>query len=161
MNNVSDDLLQTVGNKKFATVLADPPWQFTNRTGKMAPETKDSRATPPCHFKKSETYRSKLLLRILPISTYGFPMPYWRRGFRFWRIGDLRIRQILFGIKCGKMADRIEGASGSIFVMSQKCFFSASEARMPVHCNQEGPRKILLFLKNGSIAENLMNNTRS
>jgi N6-adenosine-specific RNA methylase IME4 len=22
----------------FATVLADPPWQFTNRTGKMAPE---------------------------------------------------------------------------------------------------------------------------
>lgn len=26
--------------KKFQTVLADPPWQFTNRTGKMAPEHK-------------------------------------------------------------------------------------------------------------------------
>jgi N6-adenosine-specific RNA methylase IME4 len=36
----SDDLLRTVGNKKFATVLADPPWQFQNRTGKMAPEHK-------------------------------------------------------------------------------------------------------------------------
>jgi N6-adenosine-specific RNA methylase IME4 len=36
----SDDLLNTVGNKKFATVLADPPWQFQNRTGKMAPEHK-------------------------------------------------------------------------------------------------------------------------
>jgi N6-adenosine-specific RNA methylase IME4 len=36
----SDDLLQTVGNRKFATVLADPPWQFQNRTGKMAPEHK-------------------------------------------------------------------------------------------------------------------------
>lgn len=23
---------------KFTTILADPPWQFTNRTGKMAPE---------------------------------------------------------------------------------------------------------------------------
>ena len=23
---------------RFATVLADPPWQFQNRTGKMAPE---------------------------------------------------------------------------------------------------------------------------
>ena len=34
----SDDLLNAVGNKKFATVLADPPWQFQNRTGKMAPE---------------------------------------------------------------------------------------------------------------------------
>ena len=36
----SDDLLKAVGNKKFATVLADPPWQFQNRTGKMAPEHK-------------------------------------------------------------------------------------------------------------------------
>jgi len=25
---------------QFATILADPPWQFTNRTGKMAPEHK-------------------------------------------------------------------------------------------------------------------------
>jgi N6-adenosine-specific RNA methylase IME4 len=36
----SDALLNAVGNKKFATVLADPPWQFQNRTGKMAPEHK-------------------------------------------------------------------------------------------------------------------------
>jgi len=36
----SDDLLQAVGSRKFATVLADPPWQFQNRTGKMAPEHK-------------------------------------------------------------------------------------------------------------------------
>ncbi|PKM10241.1 MAG: S-adenosylmethionine-binding protein [Gammaproteobacteria bacterium HGW-Gammaproteobacteria-3] len=36
----SDDLLNSVGKQKFATVLADPPWQFQNRTGKMAPEHK-------------------------------------------------------------------------------------------------------------------------
>lgn len=24
--------------KKFRTILADPPWQFNNRTGKVAPE---------------------------------------------------------------------------------------------------------------------------
>lgn len=36
----SDDLLKAVGDRKFATVLADPPWQFQNRTGKMAPEHK-------------------------------------------------------------------------------------------------------------------------
>jgi N6-adenosine-specific RNA methylase IME4 len=42
MNNMSasDDLLEEVGKRKFATVLADPPWQFQNRTGKMAPEHK-------------------------------------------------------------------------------------------------------------------------
>ncbi len=33
-------LVITCGNRKFSTVLADPPWQFANRTGKMAPEHK-------------------------------------------------------------------------------------------------------------------------
>jgi len=32
--------LEHLGNQKFKTILADPPWQFTNRTGKMAPEHK-------------------------------------------------------------------------------------------------------------------------
>lgn len=36
----SDDLLRETKGKKFATILADPPWQFQNRTGKMAPEHK-------------------------------------------------------------------------------------------------------------------------
>lgn len=31
-------LLAFVGQSRFATVLADPPWQFVNRTGKIAPE---------------------------------------------------------------------------------------------------------------------------
>jgi N6-adenosine-specific RNA methylase IME4 len=38
--SASDDLLNEVGNRRFSTVLADPPWQFQNRTGKMAPEHK-------------------------------------------------------------------------------------------------------------------------
>lgn len=38
--NVIDDLLNFVGKRKFSTILADPPWQFQNRTGKMAPEHK-------------------------------------------------------------------------------------------------------------------------
>lgn len=33
-------LLTFVGQQKFGTVLADPPWRFVNRTGKMAPEHK-------------------------------------------------------------------------------------------------------------------------
>jgi N6-adenosine-specific RNA methylase IME4 len=36
----AQDLLEQVGNSRFATVLADPPWQFCNRTGKIAPEHK-------------------------------------------------------------------------------------------------------------------------
>lgn len=32
------DLLSAAGSQRFACVLADPPWRFVNRTGKMAPE---------------------------------------------------------------------------------------------------------------------------
>ncbi len=32
------DLLRFADGRRFATILADPPWRFTNRTGKMAPE---------------------------------------------------------------------------------------------------------------------------
>jgi N6-adenosine-specific RNA methylase IME4 len=35
--NASDDLIASVRGK-FRTILADPPWRFQNRTGKMAPE---------------------------------------------------------------------------------------------------------------------------
>jgi len=32
------DLLEFVGDRRFRTILADPPWQFQNKTGKVAPE---------------------------------------------------------------------------------------------------------------------------
>lgn len=38
--SASEDMLDSVGSQKFYTILADPPWQFQNRTGKMAPEHK-------------------------------------------------------------------------------------------------------------------------
>lgn len=34
----SADILRFVGRRRFKTVLADPPWRFMNRTGKVAPE---------------------------------------------------------------------------------------------------------------------------
>jgi N6-adenosine-specific RNA methylase IME4 len=37
---LNQDFLGRVGSQRFSTVLADPPWQFQNRTGKMAPEHK-------------------------------------------------------------------------------------------------------------------------
>ncbi|GIW89886.1 MAG: hypothetical protein KatS3mg109_0318 [Pirellulaceae bacterium] len=33
-------LLQDLSGRKFGTILADPPWRFSNRTGKVAPEHK-------------------------------------------------------------------------------------------------------------------------
>jgi N6-adenosine-specific RNA methylase IME4 len=61
-------LLALAADRKFGTILADPPWRFTNRTGKIAPEHRrlsrygtmtfaeienlpvGSIATPVCHL---------------------------------------------------------------------------------------------------------------
>jgi N6-adenosine-specific RNA methylase IME4 len=40
LSEAGNDLLGLVGKRRFGTILADPPWQFQNRTGKVAPEHK-------------------------------------------------------------------------------------------------------------------------
>lgn len=36
--DAAESLRRAASSNKFACILADPPWQFINRTGKMAPE---------------------------------------------------------------------------------------------------------------------------
>ena len=36
--DVAEELRGFVNGRRFGTILADPPWQFQNRTGKIAPE---------------------------------------------------------------------------------------------------------------------------
>ena len=36
--SASEDLLALAKGRRFRTILADPPWQFQNKTGKVAPE---------------------------------------------------------------------------------------------------------------------------
>lgn len=38
IRDAAADFLHSVNKRRFRTILADPPWQFVNRTGKMAPE---------------------------------------------------------------------------------------------------------------------------
>ena len=36
--SAASDLARELSGQQFGTVLADPPWRFINRTGKVAPE---------------------------------------------------------------------------------------------------------------------------
>lgn len=38
LNETIDDLMHFSDGKRYRTIYADPPWQFQNRTGKVAPE---------------------------------------------------------------------------------------------------------------------------
>ena len=44
------DLIRFAGDQRFSTILADPPWQFTNRTGKVAPEHGRLKRYPTMHL---------------------------------------------------------------------------------------------------------------
>lgn len=59
---IASELLTFVGTRRFATILADPPWQFKNRTGKIAPE-----------HKRLSRYRTLTLSEIcqLPVSEFA------------------------------------------------------------------------------------------
>ncbi len=35
---VAEEFFAQIGTRKFRTIVADPPWQFQNKTGKIAPE---------------------------------------------------------------------------------------------------------------------------
>lgn len=39
-SSVARDFVAEIGQNDYGTILADPPWRFQNRTGKMAPEHK-------------------------------------------------------------------------------------------------------------------------
>ena len=67
--------LKSLGSKPFGTVLADPPWRFLNRTGKVAPEHK--------RLARYDTLTSKEIAQLpvgllkLRIVTSGFPTRFW------------------------------------------------------------------------------------
>jgi N6-adenosine-specific RNA methylase IME4 len=58
------NLIELVGATRFSTILADPPWQFQNRTGKVAPE-----------HKRLNRYRTMTLsdIRGLPVASVVAP----------------------------------------------------------------------------------------
>lgn len=61
------EFLDRCSNTKFGTVLADPPWQFQNKTGKIAPEHK--------RLKRYETMTLKDIVS-LPVAQVTTPVAH-------------------------------------------------------------------------------------
>jgi N6-adenosine-specific RNA methylase IME4 len=63
----AQDFLANVQPRNYGTILADPPWQFTNRTGKVAPE-----------HKRLNRYQTLTLQQIkeIPVSVVASPQSH-------------------------------------------------------------------------------------
>lgn len=64
MFSAADDLLNQTAGQHYGTILADPPWQFANRTGKMAPEHRRLARYPTMNLQQ---------IRELPIPQIALP----------------------------------------------------------------------------------------
>jgi N6-adenosine-specific RNA methylase IME4 len=61
--DITSESLLVKGSIKYGTVLADPPWRFSNRSGKMAPEHKRLNRYPTMAFNEiTELPVSQLVL---------------------------------------------------------------------------------------------------
>lgn len=65
--DAAQDLREFTRNRRFGTILADPPWRFENRTGKIAPE-----------HRRLSRYGTMTLAEIaaLPVSEFAAPVSH-------------------------------------------------------------------------------------
>ena len=102
-------------HRSFGTILADPPWRFKNRTGRIAPEyhrlhrypslTDDEikeLPVPDLADKQSHLY---LWVPNALIQTGLEVMSHW----------DSNTRQTSYGLRCARMVVQMAGGSDSIF----------------------------------------------
>lgn len=66
MPTTADELRSQITGK-FGTILADPPWRFSNRTGKMAPEHRRLHRYHTMPFKE---------IRNLPVTDLTMPQAH-------------------------------------------------------------------------------------
>ena len=108
-----DNFCEFTNGKKYNTIYADPPWQFQNRTGKVAPENK-----------KLMRYETMKLddIKALPVADIADEKAHlylWVPNALLPEHGGLSTKETLSGRKYAKTAARMGVVSGSILEMSQ------------------------------------------
>jgi hypothetical protein len=161
MRSAAADLLEFAEGRHFTTVLADPPWQFSNRTGKMAPE-----------HRRLSRYRTMKLEEIteLPISQLAAspchlylwcPNAMLPEGLAVMKAWGFAYKSNIVWHKVRKDGGSDGRVSGSTFAMSLNSCSSESEARMHARLHPDANRSTCLPRASVNTQENLTSNTRS
>lgn len=125
MESAGDNLLTFAGTEKFGTVLADPPWRFSNRTGKMAPEHR--RLSRYSTMDLDEIMEMPVAQCVLPQSHLYLRVPnaLVLEGLEVMKRWGSRTRPRWSGTKFGKMGGRMAAVWVSTFAMSRRWCCSA------------------------------------
>jgi N6-adenosine-specific RNA methylase IME4 len=110
-------LLAFVGKRRYGTILADPPWQFTNKTGKIAPEHR--------RLTRYGTMRLDEIMA-LPVEQLALPTAHlylWcpnallPEGLAVMQAGGSPTNPTSCGTRCARMAGRTDAAWAFTSVM--------------------------------------------
>lgn len=82
IQETSENLLRFCGDQKYATIYADPPWRFQNRTGKVAPEHKRLNRYETMELEDIMRCRWHRWRRRRAICICGYPMPCFPTALR-------------------------------------------------------------------------------
>jgi len=135
--NPSQHLLSKVQGP-YSTILADPPWQFQNRTGKVAPEHKRLLRYPTMELKEiMELPVSKLAAAKSHLYLW-VPNALLQEGLKVMEAWGFTYT-IWYGTRCGRMAGQMEGEWGSISVTLRNWCCSACAAACGP-CSRAGRR---------------------
>lgn len=112
---INSHFLKDIGKQRFSTVLADPPWRFQNRTGKVAPE-----------YKKYSRYETLSLEEIknMPISSITeerahlylwVPNALLQEGLDTMKAWGFEYKSMITWVKITKKGDVHKGGVGFYF----------------------------------------------
>ena len=113
----ANNMLAALAGRKFHTVLADPPWQFDNRTGKVAPEHRRLMRYPTMRLEEIMALPVADLVEEpahLYLWTPNALLPDALAVMAAW---GFTYKTNLPGIRCGRTAARTGAASASTSAM--------------------------------------------
>lgn len=127
------ELVQFCGGQKFKTILADPPWQFQNRTGKVAPEHKRLNRYPTM---KLEEIKALPVAEVADENSHLYlwvPNALLIEGLSVMEAWGFQYKTNIVWEKFAMTVARMAVAWDFISGMSQSCSYLAYEAVICVH----------------------------
>lgn len=136
--NPSEDLLAKMSGQ-YSTILADPPWQFQNRTGKVAPEHRRLLRYPTMELKEIIELPVARLAAAQSHLYLWVPNALLQEGLRVMEAWGSPTNRIWSGTRSARTAAPTGGASVFISATSPNWFCSACAAAC-APCRRAGAR---------------------
>lgn len=130
MSAAAADLLSFADGRRFGTILADPPWRFQNKTGKVAPEHRRLSRYGTMSFEEIEALPVPNVAASISHLYLWCPNALLPQGLSVLQAWGLLTNPISSGIRSERMAVVTVAGSASTSAMSPSWYSLVRAAKM-------------------------------